>query len=138
MTDFDINKSIKVDEWLIGGTNFNVSIRRRLIKGCREIGVADSNNWFLYATIFREHPLFKKACKNKTDYDLELGNSIYGSFHGGCTYYSKQRSFVKIGCDYVHLWDELFEQSTEMPNELIDDAKDLFDYMNSFKEKKRK
>ena len=33
----------------------------------------------------------------------------------------------------MHIWDELFEQSSEMPDELISDAKDLFDYMNSFK-----
>ena len=34
------------------------------------------------------------------------------SFHGGCTWYSKERGFdgdekvIKIGCDYSHLWDE--------------------------------
>ena len=33
-------------------------------------------------------------------------------FHGGCTWYSKERGFdgddkvIKIGCDYSHYWDE--------------------------------
>lgn len=133
MEQFDINRAIKVDEWAINGTNFNIIIRRRFIKGYKKIGIEDKNIWCLYATIFQKHPLFKKAYKNKTDYDIGLGNRIYEGFHGGCTYYSKQRNFVRIGCDYNHIWDKCFEQSSEMLDELISDAKDLFNYMNSFK-----
>lgn len=135
MNEFNIDKLIKVDEWLIQGTNFSVSIRHHFHKGIKEIRVEDVNNWCLYATIFSKHPLFKKACKNKKDYDLELGDELYRGFHGGCTYYNKQLDYVKIGCDYNHIWDELFQRSTEMPSEIISDAKDLFDYMNSFENK---
>lgn len=103
---FDINKAIKVDEWFIKGMNFNILIRRVFTKGNRELGIVDNNSWYLYAVIGQKHPLFKKACENKKDYDLELGNSIYGNFHGGCTYYNKQQTFVKIGCDYNHIWDD--------------------------------
>ena len=138
MNEFNIDKLIKVDEWFIQGTNFSISIRYHFHKGIKEIGVEDNNNWCLYATIFSKHPLFKKACENKTDYDLELGNEIYSSFHGGCTYYNKQRDYVKIGCDYNHIYDELFQRSAEMPSEIISDAKDLFDYMNSFENKESK
>lgn len=135
MNEFNTDKLIKVDEWLIQGTNFNVSIRHHLQKGSGELGTEDSNKWALYTNIFSTHPLFKKACKNKNDYDLELGNEIYSSFHGGCTYYNKQLDYVKIGCDYNHIYDEFFERSTEMPSEIVSDAKDLFDYMNSFENK---
>jgi hypothetical protein len=40
----------------------------------------------------------------------EIISKIY--FHGGCTWYSKERGFdgddkiIKIGCDYQHIWDE--------------------------------
>ncbi len=61
--------------------------------------------------------------------------SIIGkiSFHGGCTWYSKEsnedekRRQVKIGCDYNHLWDEgkcynvdyVYEQVKETIDSLI-------------------
>ena len=31
MTDFDINKTIKIDEWIMNGTNFNISVHRHFI-----------------------------------------------------------------------------------------------------------
>lgn len=30
-TDFDINKTIKIDEWIMNGTNFNISVHRHFI-----------------------------------------------------------------------------------------------------------
>lgn len=43
-------------------------------------------------------------------YDHEIISSI--DFHSGITWYSKELGFdgenkvIKIGCDYMHLWDE--------------------------------
>lgn len=129
MKEFSKDKFIKKDEWFIRGTEFSVKISHVFRKGFPNLGIEDNHAWCLYTMIFNKHPLFKKACKNKVDYDTDLGNKLYPNFHWGCTYYSRQANYVEIGCDYQHLGDEKFMASAELSDEILKDAKELFEYM---------
>lgn len=129
MKEFSKDELIKKDEWLIRGTGFSVKISHVFRKGFPSLGIESNHAWCLYAMIFSNHPLFKKACKNKVDYDVDLGDKLYSNFHCGCTYYNKQANYVEIGCDYQHLGDEEFMASAELSDEILADAKTLFEYM---------
>ena len=115
----------KSEQWLIQGKKCNVVIKHRTTHD-----EPQEHHWNLYAIIFQSSKYWAKACDNKNDYDLDLGNELYGRFHRGCTYYNKQLTYVKIGCDYMHIDDEWFMQSSEMPEEVKQDAMDLFNYFN--------
>ena len=68
--------------------------------------------------------VFYPYYKNDVIMDIE--------FHGGCTWYSKERGFdgenkvIKIGCDYQHLWDEGIDYYIEWVQ------KDVMDTIDSF------
>ena len=121
-----MDRAIAKNVWLFRGLKANVSITHtnRFGEHC----------WCLYVLIFNTHPLFEKAYKNKSDYDLDLGDELYGAFHGGCTYYNKQKDWVKIGCDYQHLGDERFLEQEDLPQEIIADARDLYNFFNDCNE----
>ena len=128
MTQEDFDKKIeygKSEQWLIKGKKCNVVIMHRTTHD-----EPQEHHWDLYAVIFQSSKYWTKACDNKIDYDLDLGNELYDGFHRGCTYYNKQLTYVKIGCDYMHISDELFMSSSEMPDEVRQDAMDLFNYFN--------
>lgn len=129
MKEFSKDKLLKREEWIIRGDNFSVSITHVFRRGYPEEGIMPEHCWCLYATIFSKHRLFEKACENKTDYDIDLGDKLYGSFHCGCTYYNRQSDYVKIGCDYQHLGDEYYARCSDLPNDIISDAEDLFNYL---------
>lgn len=118
-----IAKSVKSEEWMWKGKDFNVLLRKHKMESTYD------NTWCLYAVIGNGHPLFEKASQNTTDYDLELGDELYGNFHGGCTFYAKQATYVKIGCDYKHIDDCYFWRQDELCPELIADAEDLYKCM---------
>lgn len=128
---FDVGSLIKRDEWLIGGDNFTITITHVLGRCSDEKPV---HCWCLYVTISSGHRLFDEACNNTVDYDCSLGDKIYGKFHGGCTFYSKQRSYVKIGCDYQHLWDDYYMECEKLPGDILDDAEELFEFMQGGEE----
>lgn len=122
-------KAVKKDEWFIKSYKcFNVSI----VHWVNKYNPFNEHNWCLYVTIFNEHPLYEKAQQNTKDYDLDLGNEIYPNFHAGCTFYNKQIDYVKIGCDYQHLGDEYFGRCSELPNEILADAKELYDWFENY------
>lgn len=130
--EFDFNKAQHIESWLYKTyDNFNIEIKMWKSPDELDVGVRGEYHWCLYVTIFKGHRLFEKASNNKSDYDMDLGNAIYPGFHCGCTYYNKQADYVKIGCDYSHLNDEYFMDSAELPDEIIGDAKDLFDFMKN-------
>lgn len=129
MREFSKDKLTKKEEWFIRGNNFTVSITHVLRKGYPAEGIEPTHCWCLYATIFPKHKLFEKACENKNDYDTDLGDKLYGDFHCGCTYYNKQKDYVKIGCDYQHIYDKYYEQCSDLPDEILKDAEDLFNYL---------
>lgn len=135
MKEFNKDKLIKKDEWFIRGTGFSVEISHVFRKGFPNEGIEDTHSWCLYAVISSHHTLFNSACRNEVDYDTDLGNRLYNSFHGGCTYYNKQKDWVKIGCDYQHLGDERFMQQKDLPSEIVADAKALFEYMEKANDK---
>lgn len=129
MKKFNEDKLIKRDIWHIGGTGFSVEISHVFRPGFLDEGIEATHNWCLYVIIFSQHPLFNSACRNEVDYDTDLGDRLYNSFHQGCTYYNKQKDWVKIGCDYQHLGDKWFMQQKDLPSEIVADAKALFEYM---------
>lgn len=75
-----------------------------------------------------EHRESRRARANKREYDTELGDKIYPDWHCGCTYYNKQKTYVKIGCDYIYLGDEYFAQCDKLPQEIINDAEKLYQF----------
>lgn len=114
----------KIDVYQLKGEQFTVEI-----KHC-EREFSGEQAWCLYVIIHKGHPLYEKACQNEEDYDTYLGDKIYDDWHGGCTYYNKQATFVKIGCDYQHLGDEsiYMSRSTVLPDVILADAKRLYEY----------
>lgn len=69
-------------------------------------------------------------------------HSIIGriEFHGGCTWYSKERGFdgtekvIKIGCDYQHLWDEGKQYDLEYVKKEVKETIDSFlNYIPDYK-----
>lgn len=130
MKEFNIDKALKVTEYNVAGTHFNVQIKHWYTKGYEDLDIRGTHHWCLYAVIGEEHPLFENAIQNECDYDTDLGNEIYPKFHGGCTYYNKQLTYVKIGCDYNHIYDEYYVSCEELPSGIEQDAKELFDWFN--------
>lgn len=112
------------------GKNFCTEICCTHRKGYFDLGIQDEMAWCLYVVIGKGHPLYDEACKNKTGYDTDLGDKIYGSWHGGCTYYKKDTDFVKIGCDYQHLGDEEYYKniSEEVPEGIAADFNNLYNF----------
>ena len=53
-------------------------------------------------------------------------------FHGGCTWYSKERGFdgatkvIQIGCDYQHSWDKGYSYNIEMVTSDVENSIDKF------------
>lgn len=131
MKEFDINKAVKVTEYNIRGEHFSIEIKHWYTEGYEKLGINGEHHWCMYAVICNDHPLFKKATQNLDDYDTELGNEMYPNFHGGCTYYDKQLTYVKIGCDYHHIGDKYYWECEELPSEIEQDAKELFDWFEA-------
>lgn len=65
-------------------------------------------NFWLKPRRYRLSP----TSREMTSYDYNKGLIGNITFHGGCTWYSKETCIdnrsrvVKIGCDYQHYWDE--------------------------------
>ena len=129
MTVEDFEKKLgKSEEYLIQGKKCNVVIKHRTIPEISVYDIPMEHHWTMYAIIYPNNKYWMKANDNKTAYDTDLGNKLYNNFHGGCTFYNKQLTYVKIGCDYVHYSDDYYMRSSEMPEEIKNDALDLFNY----------
>ena len=124
-------KFSKKEEYILSGKTFNVIVTHWHTDGYTDIGLPPEEHWCLYVVLGKTHPLYEKACDNKNDYDLDLGNEVYSNWHGGCTYYDKQNDYVKIGCDYQHAWDTHYWSCTEMPEDIKNDAMDLYNFFEA-------
>ena len=120
-----VKQLINQECFLIGGNQFNVEIKHTY-RGLDEL--TGSHTWCLYVTIGTEHRKSRRARANKCDYDTNLGDKIYPNWHGGCSYYSKQKTYVRIGCDYNHLGDDYFTHCDKLPREILDDAEKLYQF----------
>ncbi len=119
----------KKEDYKLTGKSFNVIVTHWHTDGYPDVGIAPEEHWCLYVIIGNTHPLFERACDNgKDQYGYDHGNEIYPNWHGGCTFYDKQKTYVKIGCDYQHVWDEQYWSCTEMPVDIENDARDLFKF----------
>ncbi len=119
----------KKEDYKLSGKTFCVIVTHWHTNGYPDVGIAPKEHWCLYVVIGNTHPLFKEACDNGEDqYGYDHGDKIYPNWHGGCTFYDKQETYVKIGCDYQHVWDEQYWNCTEMPGDVEDDARDLFKF----------
>ena len=119
----------KIEDLVKHGNAFNIIIRHEYRES------VNKHNWCLYVIIFPSHPLYKKACKNTVDYDTDLGDKIYPNFHCGCTYYNKQFTYVKIGCDYMHVGDEEIWHENKLPAQVDLDAEELYEYFDKYSSK---
>ena len=117
----------KSEHYLIRGKGFNVLIIHWHTEGLPEYMIEAEEHWCLYVIIHSVHPLFKKAEQYEND-DYDKGDEIYPDWHRGCTYYNKQKSYIKIGCDYQHLGDEYFGHCKELPSEIESDAQRLYEF----------
>lgn len=101
--------------WKKRGTNFLIEVSCHTVKQIDEPCCFDSEGpyrWCIYAYIYPKHPIF-------TRFDLD---NIYQDetarmpFHGGCTYIRHHLtmdenvsvSAVQVGCDYHHLYDDIY------------------------------
>ena len=130
-------KFSKKEEYKLLGHTFCVIVTHWHTDSYADVDIAPEEHWCLYVVISPKHPLYKQSSENENDYDLELGNKIYPNWHGGCTYYDKQNTYVKIGCDYQHIWDEQYWSCTEMPKGIEDDARDLFKFFEDAEQTKQ-
>lgn len=124
-----VKQLINQECFLIQGKDFNVEIKHTY----RNLGVSmydllGEHTWCLYVIIGPKHRKSRRARANKRDYDTDLGDKIYPNWHCGCTYYSKQKTYVKIGCDYNHVGDEYFSHCDKLPQEILDDAEQLYKF----------
>ncbi len=128
-TKNSVKQLVNQECFLIQGKCFNIEIKHTYRS--LDVDIDDllgGHTWCLYVIIGTEHRKSRRARANKRDYDTDLGDKIYPNWHGGCTYYNKQRTYVKIGCNYNHLGDEYFEQCAKLPQEIIHDAEQLYKF----------
>lgn len=122
--------ALNQENFLFPSKNFSVEVKhtfRPIPEGSDVLmDFVGEHTWCLYVILGKNHPLSDKARNNSCGYDLSLGDNLYHGWHGGCTYYNKQDSYVKIGCDYCHLGDEYFTHEESMPHEVLNDAADLY------------
>lgn len=124
--DASLDKGFKsFNFWRKRGKFFTVEIVHH-----EEIVLEHEHCWFVYVYIFKGHKLWEQANKNTSDYDIILGDKLCSEFDGGCTYYHKNSEYVKIGCDYRHIWNEYEIRSEEMPSSVLDCATRVFDFFN--------
>ena len=129
----DYNKSTS---WVRKGALFNIEIKQHIIPVHPVYNMGRGPfNWYLYAYVFKKHPLF-----DTFDIDQDAYQAVTDKmpFHGGCTYLEpsyrgSKISSIKVGCDYQHLDDDRFshyETLNENP-EIVIDAQELYQYMES-------
>ena len=124
-------KFSKKEDYRLSGKTFNVIVTHWHTDGYADV-VSPEEHWCLYVVIGKDHPLYEMACDNKDDeYGYDTGDKVYDSWHGGCTFYDKQTTYVEIGCDYQHLWDEQYWSCTEMPEDIKNDAMDLYNFFEA-------
>lgn len=117
------------------GQNFGVEIvqmqRKEGVELCSgEIRFVYKYMYYIYITVTNKHDLYRKIaedlkkmnCGNK-DFDMDTANKYFKTMHKGCTFAYMCDSFVKVGCDYMHVGDEFeYESSEVVPQDIWNDA----------------
>lgn len=86
------------------------------------------NQWFIYANIYKNHPIFKDIVN--ADYDSKIFDQF--QLNQGCTFHNLNYdqngiSYVKFGCDYLHAGDEFYSHlEPSETNPVFDHAKTLY------------
>ena len=108
-----------------------------------------SHRWNIYAYIHPGHPLYEEESKSISYWETSI------DFHGGATfkqfivnehisivpapknkygiestYKSEEKITVKIGCDYSHLGDDEYSFASELPYQVEQDAKELYEFLS--------
>lgn len=126
--------STELNEWRYKGSNFMVEICHW--KNPDSFVFPIENKWNVYAYVYDNHPSF----------DLITSESLfdYGSvvfpLHSGASYHrwlfdkNGKCIYKKTGSDYGHAWDEKYIgiDKLEYAYQVVRDAKELFDFMESF------
>ena len=120
----------KIDVYKAFGKGFSVEAKHFY----RKYDIVTPHAWCLYVNINYDHPFYKQASLCE-DYGFDLGNKLYPNWHGGCTFFQKRGSYITIGCDYQHIWDEDYCFTETLPDIVKQDMQDLFDYFNTMYEK---
>lgn len=118
----------KRHEWILKTDSFGIQVC------CGRIG--EDWVWTMYVLVYDNHPLYSSP---EAVCDLE--------FHGGCTYdekvtntpargiryeWQKERSLLKVGCDYHHWGDEYLcgcDPEDGIPGTILYDARQLLKEM---------
>lgn len=145
----------RADVWLARGSDFAVEVKHRDTgKPPYSMWAAPGgHHWTMYAYIYPKHPLFARLRTSGERHELmyqDAANDL--PLHGGPTYFMVHRvdgqgdiSSVEVGCDYQHqhLHDDMYSMAQPeedgSPNYMIaDDAKTLFNHLESMVEESKK
>ena len=128
-------RNIFLEHCVNKGNNFEVEIIHwHLIddeKKADELYVLMGNEcWNVYATIYKDHPLYKNLCHlTDDDYDGAMNSFPFG-MHCGITYVKNNGDSIKIGDDYMHYGDDFTQKSKKLPGEVKWEAEELFKFLS--------
>ena len=120
------------------GNNFEVEIIHwRLtdnpVQAANVFDIMGNECWNVYATIKQGHPLFDRLKNVETDdYDGAMDRFPF-NFHCGITYVHNNGDNIRVGDDYMHYGDESIERCSELPDEVKDEAEELFKFLEGVK-----
>lgn len=126
----------KEELWHRYGNKFLIEVRHSYGE---PDGFNGSHRWYLYAYIYRGHPLFTKFDGTHIYQDATKDMPL----HGGCSYLRYHvnsdkalagtpimLSSIQVGCDYNHLHDEYYtNMDTTRVDVILDDAQRLHNYL---------
>ena len=135
-----MNDFKKADEWTMPVLAENkhlatVIIRHWESSPCQHTRTG-VHKWNLYLIVFDDNPNyddFKDEC-NLPEIPLHGGVTLFNTYN--VETYSGKQSYVKIGCDYSHLYDECHSfNSADNINSYIPDAMRLVEFIKNYKNK---
>jgi len=121
------------NHWVKRSDTFSVEIVHWTSKGYINRDGGIDHHWNVYLYVYPSNKLFNKL----KDCDKAYNTGLDNYFHGGATYLDKQVNYIKVGCDYGHLGDEIYSSSgpenngkTLNPDDgVLRDANNLYDWM---------
>ena len=142
----------RTDVWVARGADFAVEVKHFFREpSVGSMSAPGGHHWTMYAYIYPKHPLFARLRTTGKIYELMCQGAVCDlPLHGGPTYFMVHRvdgqgdiSSVQVGCDYQHLHDDMYSMAQPekdgSPNFMIaDDAKTLFNYLESMVEESKK
>lgn len=121
------------DEWTNHGDGFTILVSRH---GVEETNYRTgekwiANKWCVYVVIRAGHKLYEKLKDNDGLWHPDINPM---PLHGGCSYVKRFDGYIKIGCDYSHINDDVCQgwKTRENALEVFIDAEQLYDYMVNY------